>query len=166
MLRDILVSLDRSWARLESRRLKALWMVLFFSVLIQGVKPSSPLSASIDPPNVSIDIEYLGTCNHVPRKATVVTLNKRTAVMESGGSYLHKCSEEPMSDQQRLKMGSCVWSTDLQDREAMNDQQKLKNGFWKDGIRNRYILVKVPWYNMHNCLQFKTYYDRGLLFAE
>lgn len=108
MFRAILFSLDQSWARLESRRLKALWMVLFFSILIQGVKPSSPLSASIDPPNLSIDIEYLGTCNHVPRKATVATLNKRTVVMESGRSYLHKYSEEPMSDQQRLKIGSCV----------------------------------------------------------
>jgi hypothetical protein len=31
--------------------------------------------------------------------------------MESSGSYLYNCSET-MSDKQRLKMGSSVWSTE------------------------------------------------------
>ena len=104
---EILVSLHRSWARLGSCRLKALWMILLYSIFIQGVKPSFPLSAFIDLSNETIGPGYLGTHNLVPRKTTATTLNKPSADMESSGSYLYNCSET-MSDKQRLKMGSSV----------------------------------------------------------
>lgn len=47
------------------------------------------------------------------REAAAVTLSKPGAAVGSGGSCLHNC-----------------WA------EAMSDPQRLKNGSWKDGIRN------------------------------
>lgn len=81
---------------------------VFFSILFQGVKASSLLFVSVDPPDATINPEYLGARNHVPRKIATVTLSKPVAVVESSGSCLHKCSEEAMPDTQRLKMGK-LW---------------------------------------------------------
>lgn len=81
---------------------------VFFSILFQGVKASSLLFVSVDPPDATINPEYLGTHNHVPRKIATVTLSKPVAVVESSGSCLHKCSEEAMANKQRLKMGK-LW---------------------------------------------------------
>ena len=44
----------------------ALWVNLFFSIFFQRIKPSSPLSASINHPKVIINSGYLGT--HVLEK--------------------------------------------------------------------------------------------------
>ena len=42
------------------------------------------------------------------------TLSKSVPVVESSGSCLHNCSEEAMSDKQRLKIGKlCLINTDL-----------------------------------------------------
>lgn len=81
---------------------------VFFSILFQGVKASSLLFASVGSSDATINPEYLGARNHVPRKIATVTLSKPVAVVESSGSCLHKCSEEAMTDKQRLKMGK-LW---------------------------------------------------------
>lgn len=68
----------------------------------------------VDPPDATINPEYLGTWNHVPRETATATLSKPVAVVESSGSCLHNCSEEAMSDKQRLKMGKlCVINRNL-----------------------------------------------------
>lgn len=59
------------------RLLKAPCMILFFSILFWGINPSSPLSASVKPPNVTINPGYFRTHSHVPRETAIVTLNLR-----------------------------------------------------------------------------------------
>lgn len=53
-------------ARPESCRLKALGMILFLSMLFRGVEASSPLSTSIDPPDVTINPGYFGDVQSHP----------------------------------------------------------------------------------------------------
>lgn len=36
----------------------------------------------------------------------------------------------------------CLTNRDLEKREAMSDQQRLKNGSWKDGIRNQQVYIR------------------------
>lgn len=65
---------------------------MFFSTVFQGVKPSSLLSDSIDPPEVTINHGYFGTCSHVPRETAAVILNKPVALVDSSESCLHEGS--------------------------------------------------------------------------
>lgn len=104
LLMAMFISLCWSRARLEPCRLKALWMIPFFTKLFWGVKTSSFLSTSINPPDVTINHVYDGTWNHVPRKTATVMLSKPVAVLENSSSYLCNCFEEAVSDQERLKM--------------------------------------------------------------
>lgn len=56
----------------------------------------------------------LGTCNNVPRDTATVTLSKPTEVVQNGGPSLFICSEDAMSDQQRLKLRKpCQINSDL-----------------------------------------------------
>ena len=63
----------------------------FSSILFTRVKPFSLLSDSIDCPDVTINPGYLGIC-------------KPVAVVESNEPCLNNCSEQNVSDQQRIKM--------------------------------------------------------------
>lgn len=60
---------------------------MFSSILFRGIKASSPLFTSIDPPDVTINPGYLGTCNHnAPKEADAVTLSNPVAAVEGSGS--------------------------------------------------------------------------------
>lgn len=80
-------------------------LLLRFSLIFSGEKPSSSLSFSTDTPYVTIKHGYLGTCNHIPRETAAGTVSRPVAAVESNGSCLHNCSEEGVLDQQRLKNG-------------------------------------------------------------
>lgn len=82
------------------------WMpcgdTMFFLKFLLGIKPSS-FSASINPWDGSINPGLLGTCNHIPKETTTVTLNKIWSTETKWGNY-GKSGE--------LKWRSDVWSSE------------------------------------------------------
>ena len=81
-----------------------------FSIRSWGVEASSPLSASIDPLDVTINPGYLGTCNHVPRETTTVTLSKPMAAVESGDPTHVTVLRKLCLINRDWKWGSYAWS--------------------------------------------------------
>lgn len=76
---------------------------VFFLKFILEIRLFSPLSASINPSDMTINSGYFGTCNHIPKESTTVILSKPGSIVKKSGSGLHNCSEETMSDQHRLR---------------------------------------------------------------
>lgn len=76
---------------------------VFFLKFILEIKLFSPLSASINPSDMTINSGYFGTCNHIPKETTTVILSKPGSIVKKSGSGLHNCSEETMTDQHRLR---------------------------------------------------------------
>ena len=72
---------------------------MFFSIFLQVIKPSSPLSAFIDPLEVTINTGTFWTCNtraliHAPRVIVTVTVSKPVLIVDSSVSCLYNCSEQ------------------------------------------------------------------------
>ena len=113
---------------------KAMGMILFFSVLFQGVKCPFTLFTSINPPN-----GYLGIYNYVPRGTAGITLSKPVAVVQSGMPYLHNCSEEAMSSLMSSKKAWIPY-VDLVATTILKGCPRSKEFSWSSCFRKKYAL--------------------------